>query len=458
MKKTIVVTAFMLLATSVCPAQTTPQERMEMARRARSLAAGVNLISWDSSKPEGGWQRWWARTEQMPGFAVDRTKGARGVPALVLGGAGRRHVFGGWRYTIPAIEPNRYYVFRVTGEIKGVGDIRRSILCRVRWTGRDLPESLAAEYINQFERIEGQRVAFEQKFRAPVNAEGAVIELFVQWAPQAEATFSEVAFEVGAPIVPRVVNIATVHWDGQGGGTPDENIAALAALVDKAGAAGADVVLLPEAVTVIGTGLDAHEAAETLPGDTFAAFGEQARNHRCYVIYGVNERDGEAVYSSAIIINRDGTLAGRYRKVQVTPQEVAAGVVAGDFFRTFDLDFGRVGLLVGHDTAFAESARVQILDGAEMLFVVMQREPRQQLEARAMDNGVWIAASGVHTPSVIISPDGDVQGIAFGQIGDGVALRKVNLAERYRRPYVGDWQNQVIQQRRTDAYLKLVQE
>ena len=431
---------------------------MERARLARSIALGVNLIGWDDSKPEGGWQRWWARGEQSPGFGVDPTRGARGVPALVLGGAGRQYVFGGWRYTIPAVEPGKYYIFRVSAQVKGVPSVRRNILCRVIWTGRDLGNTVTPEYINSYTRGQGFNVFFEHKFVAPENAEGAVIELLVQWAPQAEIAFSRIAFEVGKAITPRVVKVATVYWDGADAGDADESLAALCALVDKAAAADADVVLLPEVVTSIATGLSPQDAAETLPGASFAAFAQKAREHGCYIIYGVYEREGAAVYNSALIISRDGTLAGKYRKVQVSPEEASTGVAAGDYFRTFELDFGKAGILLGYDTAFAESARAVLLDGAEIIFAPMRRVPRQQLEARALDNGIWIVASGVETPSLVIDPAAKVKAIAFKEIGEGVATAQIDLAWRFRRPWVGDWQNQVIHQRRTDAYLKLVQE
>lgn len=458
MRRRGLILTVVVFTASLCLAQTSDTELMERARRARSIALGVNLIGWDDSMPEGGWQRWWARGEQSPGFGVDPKRGARGVPALVLGGAGRRHVFGGWRYTIPAVQPGKYYIFRVSARVKGVPNIRRNILCRVSWTGRDLGNTVTPEYINSYTRGQGFEVSLEQKFAAPENAEGAVIELLVQWAPQAEIVFSRIAFEVGKAIVPRVVKVATVYWDGADADGVDESLAALCALIDRAAASDADVVLLPEAVTSIVTGLSPQDAAETLPGASFAAFARKAREHRCYIIYGVYEREGAAVYNSAVIISRDGTLAGRYRKVQVSPEEASTGVAAGDYFRTFELDFGKVGILLGCDTAFPESARVALLDGAEMIFTPMRRASRQRLEARALDNGIWIVASGVETPSLVIDPAAKIEAIAFKEIGEGVATAQIDLAKRYRRPWVGDWQNQVIHQRRTDAYLKLVQE
>ena len=99
-----------------------------------------------------------------------------------------------------------------------------------------------------------------------------------------------------------------------------------------------------------------------------------------------------------------------------------------------------------------------MLDGAEMIFVPMRREGIEELKARALDNGVWFAASGVETPSVILDPTGSVAKMAFQGVGDGVAVYEIDLAKRHRRPYRGDWRNQVVKERRTDAYLKLVQE
>ena len=133
-------------------------------------------------------------------------------------------------------------------------------------------------------------------------------------------------------------------------------------------------------------------------------------------------------------------------------------MAAGGFFKTFELDFGRVGVLISHDTAFAESARVEMLDGAEIIFVPMRREDLKQLQARALDNGIWVVSAGFDTPSVVIDPAGNVSAMAFKGVGEPAASARINLAEKVRRPWVGDWKNQLVKQRRTDAYLKTVQE
>lgn len=452
----------MLIVTSllICPAwgQSTAERRKAKALAVRQSQVGENLLKWDASRPDGGWSRWWAQSEQAPGFAVDWARGTEGAGALVLTGQGRQHVFGGWKYVVAGIQPGKHYGFRSLAEAKGVPNIRRNILCRVRWTGRDLGSEFIPDYVIDYKKGQGFDVTFDQKFIAPANAEGAVVELLIQWVPTGQVAFREVAFELSMPAPPRIVKMATLYWDGSGAGGAADNLKALSALVDRAAAGKPDVVLLPETITSLGNDLSARDAAEKLPGRVFGALAAKAKEHGFYIIYGTYEKAEDALYNSAVIIARDGTVAGTYRKVQVSPREVEAGVAAGRFFKTFALDFGKVGVLISRDTAFAESARVAMLDGAEIIFVPMRREDLKQLQARAFDNGIWVVSSGFETPSTVIDPAGNVTAIAFKGIGEGVAFSRIDLARKVRRPWVGDWRNQVVKERRTDAYLKIVQE
>lgn len=458
MKRAVFAVGVLALFLSSAMGASDDAERMAQAREARVVGAKVNLLHWDQTKPDGGWTRWWALDEHAPGFAVDWNKGAKGRPALRLGGAGRKHVFGGWHYSVRRVEPGKYYRLYVDADLKGVPNVRRNVLCRVRWTGKALGNEVSPEYINTYRKGQGYSVTFEQKFIAPEKAESAVVELLVSRAELAEIVFKEISFEVGMPAQPRVVRVASIYWDGSDGGDVAKTLDALSKLIDKAAATRADVICLPETITSISTGLSPKQAAEKLPGDVFFKMSAKAREHGCYIIYGIYEAAEGTVFNTAVIINTDGTLVGKYRKVQLSADEMQLGVAAGDYFKVFDLDFGRVGILISHDAAFAESARALLIDGAEIIFVPAVRENRKVLEARALDNGIWLVASGARTPAVVIDPTGKVATLASLEINDGVAATMINLIEKYRRPHLGDWKNQVIKERRSDAYLKLVQE
>ena len=99
-----------------------------------------------------------------------------------------------------------------------------------------------------------------------------------------------------------------------------------------------------------------------------------------------------------------------------------------------------------------------MLDGAEIIFVPIWGGDLTQLKARAMDNGIWIVTSGYDIPSAIIDPTGEINAMTWKEIGDGIAFAMIDLSKIFRRPWIGDWHNQVLKQRRPDAFMKVVQE
>jgi len=254
------------------------------------------------------------------------------------------------------------------------------------------------------------------------------------------------------------VRVATIYWRPEERSTAEKNVEAFAALIDKAAAKYPDVVLLPEAVTMVGTGLSVDQAAQDVPGPAFTAFAAKAKAHHCYVIYGCYEKEKGVLYNAAFIVSRDGELVGKYRKVQLPYNEAESGIAPGEFFKTFQLDFGKIGILICYDTAFDEPARVEALDGAEIIFVPIWGGDLVQLKARAMDNGIWLVTSGYDVASAVIDPTGEVNAMTWKEIGDGVAFYALDLTKKFRRPYIGDWRNAVFKHRRTDAYQKIVED
>mgnify|MGYP000735960625 CR=1 FL=1 len=63
-------------------------------------------------------------------------------------------------------------------------------------------------------------------------------------------------------------------------------------------------------------------AAEPVPGPTTTFLGKLARRHRVWVAAGLYEREGTRVYNTAVLVGRDGTLAGRYRKMSLPDEEI----------------------------------------------------------------------------------------------------------------------------------------
>ncbi|MBI5645646.1 MAG: carbon-nitrogen hydrolase family protein [Ignavibacteriae bacterium] len=210
-----------------------------------------------------------------------------------------------------------------------------------------------------------------------------------------------------------------------------------------AATAGADVLCFPEAV--ISAGLDpAHE--ERAGGPVFTHFSALALRHEMHIIAPFLTREGKTLYSRATLFQRDGGIAGCYDKVQPNGHELHT-ITPGDTLPVFELDFGRVAVMLCMDIHFPEIARIYALKGAEILFwPTMTHGPTQesllvQARARALDNSLCLVEAnyagappyapyaGRHLPgnARIIDHNGDI--LAQSGRRHGLAIADVNLDE-----------------------------
>jgi predicted amidohydrolase len=108
--------------------------------------------------------------------------------------------------------------------------------------------------------------------------------------------------------------------------------------------------------------------AQSMPGPTEEAFRSMAAKHRLWLIPGsIYERAGAHIYNTALIIDPEGQVIGRYRKMfPFAPYE--SGVTAGDRFLVFDVpEVGRFGLSICYDIWFPETSRTLAVMGAEVI-------------------------------------------------------------------------------------------
>ncbi len=100
------------------------------------------------------------------------------------------------------------------------------------------------------------------------------------------------------------------------GGEPSTNIARAVALIGDAAAQGTKVILLPEAFTLGWTHPSALRLAESIPsGPSCQALIAAAMRYRVYVCAGLVEKEGVSIYNAAVLIDPQGNLILRHRKV-----------------------------------------------------------------------------------------------------------------------------------------------
>ena len=274
---------------------------------------------------------------------------------------------------------------------------------------------------------------------------------------------------------------------------PQVNARRIADGIAEAAASGARLVLLQELHNTRyfcqHEDTAAFELAEPIPGPTTTELGRLAMRHGLVIVASLFERRAPGLYhNTAVVIETDGRIAGRYRKMHIPDDpgfEEKFYFTPGDLgFRPIRTSVGRLGVLVCWDQWFPEAARAMALAGAEILLYPTaigwdpaddEAEQRRQLDAwrtiqraHAIANGLPLASCNRvgHEPD----PAGRGGGIAFwghsfvcGPQGEILANNEsvaacvltadidLSRSERVRRiwPYLRD--------RRIDAYAGLTQ-
>lgn len=114
------------------------------------------------------------------------------------------------------------------------------------------------------------------------------------------------------------------------------------------------------------------DLAEPIPGPSTEFFSSLAKELGVVIVTSLFEKRAAGLYhNTAVVIERDGTIAGKYRKMHI-PDDPAYYekfyFTPGDLgFHPIDTSVGRLGVLVCWDQWYPEAARLMALQGAEML-------------------------------------------------------------------------------------------
>lgn len=118
---------------------------------------------------------------------------------------------------------------------------------------------------------------------------------------------------------------------------------------------------------------DASKYAETIPGESTNAFSELAKKHKIVIIVPLFEKHSNGkYYNSAVVIDANGKLMDTYHKVHI-PQDPLFYeqnyFEAGDLgYKVYKTAYARIGVLICYDQWFPEPARINALNGADIIF------------------------------------------------------------------------------------------
>ena len=178
--------------------------------------------------------------------------------------------------------------------------------------------------------------------------------------------------------------------------------------------------------------VDNFELAEPIPGPSTQMFGEIAKQFGVVIVTSLFERRAAGLYhNTAVVIEKDGSIAGKYRKMHI-PDDPAYYekfyFTPGDLgFHPIDTSVGRLGVMVCWDQWYPEAARLMALQGAELLiyptaigYESSDSEQEQERQRRAWQtvqrghavaNGLPVVA--VNRVGYEPDPSGRTKGIQF---------------------------------------------
>ena len=185
----------------------------------------------------------------------------------------------------------------------------------------------------------------------------------------------------------------------------DESVAVACNYIDQAAAQKPDLIVLPEFFNHFYF-FQYHDHsyidwAECDDGYTISKMKEKAIEHNLFIIATIYEEQGPGVYyDTAIIIDPQGTIIGKYRKTHPAARRGFEKIYFrfGSKYPVFNIKDWKVGIVICYDTFFPEAARSVTVNGAELVVIPFASPSfphnvwTNMLLTRAFENGVYVAA------------------------------------------------------------------
>lgn len=185
------------------------------------------------------------------------------------------------------------------------------------------------------------------------------------------------------------------------------NINSAVAGIREAAAQGAELIVMPELHNHLYfcqiEDPDLFDLAESIPGPSTDIFGALARELKIVLVISLFERRAPGLYhNTAVVLERDGKIAGLYRKMHIPHDpgycEKYYFTPGDQGFEPIDTSVGRLGVLVCWDQWFPEAARLMALAGAEILIypTAIGWDTADEAEERNRQLDAWMTVQRAH--------------------------------------------------------------
>ena len=132
------------------------------------------------------------------------------------------------------------------------------------------------------------------------------------------------------------------------GGEPERNFERAEKMIQKAAEQNADFILLPETIDFAWTHPSSLHEAENIPGKFSNLFCEFAKKYNIHICVGLTEKTDHRHYNTAILINNNGEIYGKHRKINLLEVEFPFYEV-GQKLEVYESSFGKIGLNICAD-------------------------------------------------------------------------------------------------------------
>lgn len=275
-----------------------------------------------------------------------------------------------------------------------------------------------------------------------------------------------------------LVKVAVVQTEPRVGiENKESNLDKTLAMIDSATAEGATLVVLPELCNTGYAFSDRAEAfahGEEIPaGPTTQRWLAKAKEKNAYIVAGIAEREGHALFNTAVLLGPGGFI-GKYRKNHLWYEEKLFFTPGDMGLPVYETPIGRIGMLICWDNWFPETYRILALQGADIVCTAANWlwNPPPLFDSSGKTMGNIQAMAAAHCNSMFVAAaarTGTERGIGFvgcsliidtsGWLLAGPAspdkeeilTAEINLVESRRAKALNDLNN-VVHDRRIDIY------